>query len=117
MTRTITTYTVTYAPWEEGQDEPTKLDTFTDVLPVEINPWDEDSTIVGEAVDILRTKVYATEPSCSQWASNVWYSAEPYQHPYSGNREEVTAHLNGFTDEESRAIYAAITARQEGAIV
>lgn len=116
MERTITAHTVTYAPWEEGQDEPTKLGTFTSVLPVALDPWDEDLTIVDKAVDILRREVYATEPSCSKWAPHVWYSAEPYEHPYTGIREEVTAHLNGFTADESRAIYASLTAQQEGAI-
>jgi hypothetical protein len=48
-----------------------------------------------------------TQPSATDWGPRVWYS-----HPdgaTTGYRCEPTAHLDGFTDEESADIFARIT--------
>ncbi|GAA2321659.1 hypothetical protein GCM10010149_88400 [Nonomuraea roseoviolacea subsp. roseoviolacea] len=63
--------------------------------------------MVTEVAEIL-TKAGMTEYSASNWFPYGWYSAEDYPHPYTGTWEKKSAHLYGFTQEESRAIHALV---------
>lgn len=99
MTKAITFYLTTYAAWEEGQDEPTKLSTESTTEPMA----DVEATVA-----MLKLWGYTEYSSYPDWQRHGWYSPEPYIHPYSGEREERSAHLEGFTDDESRAIHAAV---------
>lgn len=98
-TITIDIYTTKYAPWEEGQDERTRLSVDEDSAEVERDP---------AAIALwLKTKGYAIEASSYPYTSataHTWYSDEPYEHPYTGELEEKTFHPQGLTDEEARAV-------------
>jgi hypothetical protein len=107
MSRTITSYRSIFAPWEEGQDEPTLTDTDTrtyDCEPDEIDQADL-RTAVEIAADVLQ---YVTDASVFPFHPGAWYSDETYVRPYTGEIEEVTYHLDGFTDAEQIAIHDAV---------
>jgi len=66
---------------------------------------------VAETVaDFLRGEGL-TQPSGTGWGPRVWYSHPDgaYTDYTSGYRCEPSAHLDGFTDGESRGIFARIT--------
>lgn len=99
----VTVCRVTYDPWEEGQDEPVR--NGEDVVVWPVDPDDEDTTAVEHAVNIMK---YVIEASNWPWQPGSWYVEETYIHPYTGEREEVSHHLTGYTDEEQAEIWAAI---------
>lgn len=70
---------------------------------------DYDGDVVAEAVAYLKSEG-ASEPSSYPFNAVTWYSAsnEDYR---SGSTEETSYHLYGFTAEEEREIYRAITGR------
>lgn len=97
-TITIDIYTTKYAPWEEHQDEPTKLSEDEDSAEVERDPaaiaqWLKDNDAIQASVDRY---------TCAR--ANTWYIAETYEHPYTGEREERTFHPNGLTNDEARKV-------------
>jgi hypothetical protein len=108
--RHIVAYTTRYAAWLEGQDEPDKIGEDRAVYPCEPDDIDREEGLsaVDLAVRVLRGTVYAVEYSASEFQANGWYAAETYVHPYSGEREEITAHLAGFTADQGREIHARI---------
>jgi hypothetical protein len=99
MSRTITTYLLTYAPWEEHQDEPTLTDTQVETYSCDPDDVDQSDgrTAVDIAADVLR---YVIEASSSGFHPGMWYVVETYVRPYTGEREEQTYHLDGFTEAE-----------------
>jgi hypothetical protein len=122
MTRkTVTIYTRTYAPWEEDEDEPRMVDQCEDVndTVMWLSPLDDYTTPVEVAVAILTgecgpaNRFYALEPSSyplkRAGAGRVWWSAETYTHP-TGEREESTAHLSGFTEQEAWEVHKRVAA-------
>lgn len=58
-----------------------------------------------QAAEVLQ---YVSEASNYPWQPGSWYSEETYIHPYTGEREEKTYHLTGFTNEEQAEIWDAI---------
>jgi len=107
MPHTITSYTSIFAPWEEGQDEPERTDESSDTFPCDPDEIDQEEglTAVDLAVKVLQ---YVTEASAYPWQPGAWYSDEAYVRPYSGETEEITYHLHGFSDEEQRAIVTRV---------
>ena len=107
MSRIITSHTSIFAPWEEGQDEPTLTDTETDTYDCEPDEIDQDDlrTPVEIAADVLQ---FVTEASSQPFQPGAWYSEESYVRPYTGETEEITYHLHGFTDAEQIAIHDAV---------
>jgi hypothetical protein len=101
-TKSVTVYTTTYDPWEEGQDEPVKNGESTDVYPC---GGDDDLSPAEQAAEVMQ---YVVEASNDPWRPGSWYSEEAYIHPYTGEREEKTYHLAGFTDNEQRVIWNAV---------
>lgn len=126
--RTITVYVSQYAPMEEGDDEPTKV--FEDSEEFLISDYADDmgdwadractQWVVADAVTVAvrlldgyRNRFYASEASASPTDGvDAWYSDAGYDHPYTGVQSEQTAHLAGFTEDEQRAIYAALVSRK-----
>lgn len=108
-TITIDRYTVTYAAWEEGADERGRISESHIAHTVDPADADEDTTLVDLIVHELS---YAVEPSSyPDWHPGTWYSEEPYEHPYTGELEEVTVHLSGLSEQDAREVYRRITAR------
>jgi hypothetical protein len=72
-------------------------------------PEDEDETVVSMAVSFLTDKG-VMEPSCwPTWGIGTWYSTEPQIEDYSTAEEiSYSFHLKGFTEDQERAIYAAL---------
>jgi hypothetical protein len=96
--------TVIYDAWEEGADERERLSECVETVDV---PFDE-------VVEYLREKCYVIEASV--WplecvSAHTWYSAEGYEHPYTGTLEERTFHPRGLTDDEAREIAIAALKR------
>lgn len=126
MAHTITIYTRVLLPWEEDQDEPECKSEDSEEFTVadwqdDHGDWNEDETewipaTIGEtAVAMLKgahTHFYALESSASgpgvDGSCNPWYTSEPYTDPHSGEIEEKSAHLKGFTAEETRAIFSQL---------
>lgn len=114
----IVSYTSTYAPWEDGQDEPTKIGEDTGETVCEPDEWEREDypTAVEYAAHLLTDRYYvmrgsADNYSSSDWYAHGWYAPEPYENPYTGECTETTLHLDGFTDEEARAVYALMSTR------
>jgi hypothetical protein len=123
---TVTVYTSTYAPWEEGADEPELISTDAEVYFVQdyrdqFGDWNENETVwipasvADTAAHLLSgsvTQFWAGECSSSagevSCGDNPWYSDEPYTNPYTGEMEEKSAHLSGFTPAETTEIYAQV---------
>jgi hypothetical protein len=94
----IDIYTVTYAPWEEGTDEPEKIGEDHDTAIVERDP-----AAIAEWLRNAGTSEASDYPaSCAD--AHTWYSAETYEHPYTGEREEKTFHPKGLTNAEARQV-------------
>jgi len=97
----ITQHVTIYAAWEDGADERENLGS--------------DSIVEWHYLEDVATHlraVGATEPSSSPYGGlHTWYSTEGYEHPYSGELEESSFHLDGLADDEARAIYTAVTNR------
>lgn len=110
----ITTYTVTYASWRDGADEREKTSTRSEDWDATPDTDAGDTSPVDAAVRRLRDDLFCTEPStwpdCSPGAT-WWAQSDPYEHPYTGELTEVTAHLSGFTPDQERAIYTRLTTR------
>lgn len=122
----ITVHTRIFHPWRDGEDEPEVKTDDSDVFVVEDfqndnGAWNHDDTewtpasLADTAVAMLRgahTRFHVAEASQAgphvDGSHNPWYIAEPYVDPYSGEREESTAHLDGFTPDELRTIYAHV---------
>ena len=80
------------------------------------NGWiDEDGeTVAGvhEAVRFLRN-AGVTEASGSHFHKGVWYSTEPSYTDYgTGEQEERSYHLSGFTMNQERRVFEAMKARR-----
>jgi hypothetical protein len=104
--------------WEnEGDDEPTTVkeseETY-DCVPDEIDR-SEGLTVVDLAVAVLETKLYVTEPSSSPgFHPGIWYSAclgPDHSWGMGGADEDLTAHLEGFNEDELRAIWKDLAKR------
>jgi hypothetical protein len=111
---TITEYVTEYV-WPElvdgdqVADEPLRAE--GDEIEHNVTPdeWDREDgrTAVDIATDLIRD-AGAEEPSSSpEWQLRTWYTAR-YEHPYTGVIEERSFHLAGFSDDDARAVYAAI---------
>lgn len=100
----VTVYATTYAPWEEGADERERLGTETVVHPC---AGDEYETSIDQAVSAMR---YVIEASSEPWQPGSWYGGQPYEHPYSGELEETSYHLHGFTDDQQEEIWLRVKA-------
>jgi hypothetical protein len=66
---------------------------------------------VGQTVAGLLRGEGLTEPSSTDWAPHVWYSHPDgsYVDSTTGFRCQPTAHLDGFTEDESREVFGRIT--------
>lgn len=127
MSHTITVYTNVYAPMGEGDGEPEKLSEREDTFTIEDfqddhGDWNDGCTswvpasIVATTVSMLNggsgitNRFWVSSASSSpEWNPGTWYEQATYEHPYTGTREERTAHLAGYTPEEGRAVYDALT--------
>lgn len=82
--------------------------------PLEPDTWDREEglTPVDLAEKLLR-KEGATDPSSSHFHRGVWYSTGFEVVSYrTGEEEEKTFHLRGFTEAEEREVFHAITRRR-----
>jgi hypothetical protein len=67
------------------------------------------ASVVEAAVKLLNDE-YVTEPSSyPEWSPGTWYSGSRTYDNYSGEMEDVSVHLRGFTEDEEREIYRRIT--------
>jgi hypothetical protein len=83
-------------------------------IPVEVDEYDreEGTTAVDIVVKALRD-AGATNPSSSMFHRGVWYSTEFETVSYrTGEEEERSFHLKGFTEAEEREIYSQVTRRR-----
>ncbi len=81
--------------------------------PMDPDEWDDDgTTAVDKAVRFLEREG-ATEPSGSTWYPHLWYSWSDAQTvDYRTGTDEIRSyHLDGFSDEEGRAILARLCPR------
>lgn len=118
--RSITVWQRIFHPWEPDADEPelkTEHEYHIDLADL----IDDEETSVQAAAAFLSGKRHtgtvwfaAVEASVSGPGvvidSGVWYADEPYHHPYTGEIEEQTAHLNGFTNTEARQVHRTVLA-------
>lgn len=72
-------------------------------------PLDTPQAVAKVTVEQLRELGCTEYSSYPHWQPHGWYSAQPYLHPYTGKHEGITAHLHGFSEEESRLIHETIT--------
>lgn len=117
MAITITSHTRVYAPWVEGDDERELIDTDESTHVIEdediADALAEGDTLPAYVASILTdgrgSGCYAV--FASDWptvSARTWYSAEPYEHPHTGELTEVSYHLDGpeWTDELARDVAA-----------
>jgi len=98
-------------------DEPMTVkeeeDTY-DCVPDDIDR-SEGLTVVDLAVHTLERKLFVDEPSSSPgFSPGLWYSAcvgDDHSWGMGGAHEELTAHLEGFNEDEERAIYEDLARR------
>ena len=101
----IETYTAYYPPPDgEGEYCPDKPDEWSEIHQfdhlVEVAEWLRNNGITYPSVSPLNT-----------WNGHAWLYAETYEDPYTGVREEVTAHRvtgDGFTDREWLALLHSV---------
>jgi hypothetical protein len=98
-TITLTQHTSVYPAWEPEADGPGDPEVFTRT---------DTATSVDMVIELL-DMAGVIEASSSDWYPGVWYSAEVYMNPYTGELEENTLHVDGLTEDESRAVFAAFT--------
>jgi hypothetical protein len=107
----ITITKSTYAAWDGDTDcaETEEIDTETESYSVEdfcedFGDWADDECTVwvpASAVDVAIRLL--TGEQTNFWANEgdgSYFVDEPYTHPYTGEREEQFARLQGFTTEE-----------------
>lgn len=121
---TITVGRRTYLPWDADADEPTLKSEDDEVLTFAAIAEHDGEDPVEAIAAFLDGRRYvglrhfaAVEASASGSVecidARTWYAAEPYLDPYTGEREEATAHLDGIGDVEARAIYTALFGRPQ----
>lgn len=74
----------------------------------------ESAAAVALMVGRLTRRYGATEPSCSPtWAPGTWYTEPDGSTDFAtGAVTRVSVHLDGWTDDEQRAIYAGVRGRR-----
>lgn len=111
MTRMIKSFAVTGRHGRDGDWDPASLSVEQDEANLdelyELSPNATLAEVAQAAVDVLEklgcNHEYSSWP---EWQPHGWYSAEPYQNPHTGKHEERSAHLKGFSEEESRLIHS-----------
>lgn len=100
MTYTLNVHTTTYRPWEDGADERPKIAEDSSV---------EEFERLNEVAGWLRRHGLQS-PSAGLYTLHTWLSeVDPYEHPYRGTREDVTAHpRDGFTDRTWSAVIRSV---------
>lgn len=94
-------------------DEHDIKDAADDLECDEDDPRVESYAAVREVVKLITRHYGAREPSSSDYTPDVWYSTGHHVTDYTtGTETELTIHLDGWTDDEQRAIYAAVTGRK-----
>lgn len=106
--------TVSYG--EEGED-PDVQTGWIDEEGVDIVPSDEgdsfDERIVNGAVEFLRDEMNGIEPSSSSWHQGVWYTDSASDENFvTGENTSRSYHLDGFTENQQRAIFDELTKRR-----
>jgi hypothetical protein len=122
----ITIYAHRYRRDEENPYETETLTECSDALEYHadnlgewIEHWGTSVAAEWEAASLVDTVVllltgyahqfYAAETSDSPTDGvGVYYLDHPHTHPYTGVRTERSAHLEGFTAEQQREIYAGV---------
>lgn len=110
---------------QEGDDEDPEVRSGWDVTPedAEALEWDTDpdaeESAVTAAVRFLRDEGNGNEPSASAFTGpGVWYSDTEARQDCAfferGEEYRRSFHLYGFTPDQERDVYAAITARMVG---
>lgn len=71
---------------------------------------DESAAAVALVAGLLRRHYGATEPSSAPWTPGTWYTTPDGATEYrTGAVTRVSVHLDGWTEAEERAVYAAVT--------
>jgi len=70
----------------------------------------EDLESVEAAIDFLES-AGVTEASSSWFHAGVWYSTEPDTDIHSGDSEQHSFHLYGFSEAEQEQIYTALSVK------
>lgn len=105
--RSVKVYTVDYRPTEDGDRDIVRE--RTPDISFYTRDDDEYLTPVMWAAGVIRNAYADVHPSSMPYGGpSTWYAAETYHHPYSAVQTEVTAHLDGFTDDECREVYAEL---------
>jgi hypothetical protein len=100
-------------------DEPETVREEEESYPIELDAIDrsEGLTVIDAAVLILERTLYVTDTSSYPgWQRNQWYSAngdadEYEMRYYNADHWELTAHLEGFNDDEELAIFRDLSKR------
>lgn len=120
MRRVLRTYKTTYVLPEGGDSyepdgEPWE-DTYDVVKWGNLTRASTLEQIVEAAMDGIRSEGCETHFSSDTWQPAGWYAMGTYKRPLAEVQEEKTLHLEGFTEQESRAIYDDLRKRgQAGA--
>ncbi|MFF4777667.1 hypothetical protein ACFY05_33050 [Microtetraspora fusca] len=112
--RTLQIFTTSGRVTEDGDWNPaTKSVWETKIELDELGPAATVKEVAEAAADQIERagcdNEYSSHPD---WQPNGWYSAETYTNPYSGDREEKTLHLKGFSEAESREIHRRLFGRR-----
>ena len=102
-------------------DEPTTVHESSDEFDCEPDEIDREEglTRVELAAKVLNRRLHVTETSAYPWQPGSWYSANwesdmIEMSVYGAHHGEETAHLEGFTPEEERAIFELVKAEVAG---
>lgn len=104
MAITITIHTTVYAPWRDGDDERERLDSDSSEHVITDEDM-RDALAEGDSLPAYVASILTDGRGSGCWAvyasdfprvnEGTWYSAEAYEHPYTGELTETTYHLSG----------------------
>lgn len=86
----VVTHTTTYAPWEEDQEERTELHTFTEHVAIDPEPGE---SLVDAVADLIPGYSELSQYPVDVDSEHVWWTAELYTDPYTGETEERSYNL------------------------
>lgn len=112
--RSITVYLTTYVPPEEDEEPEEPEAESEGNHPIVLDEHDRELgvTAADVAVDFIRDGG-GHEPSSTSFHPGIWYSTGYETTDYStGEEEERTFHLSGFTEDEEREIFGEIMRRR-----
>lgn len=114
MARLVTFYRTRYMPEDVHDGDIPRDDTDEDIVTCEPDRWDREDglTPIDLAVKALVEEESCVSPSTMPgFHTGLWYShidGSAELNPYTGEREERSGHLSGFTEDEEREIHKRV---------